>query len=136
MTNLLLAYISLHLAVLWHEIGHFGRMKYLYSPFIPIMYVENPKSIIGGIIFNLIGLYTIFKLNPSNLLLLFFGLFSWLHFLSYTLIEPIYPLREKYGNVSDIRQINKKYWMLFFIVGILVLLFFKNFYIPIFIDIY
>lgn len=138
--NLLLAYIALHLAILWHEIGHFGRPRYTYNFLIPVMFAEKSKSTIGGLIFNIIGFYGIFLLNPSNLLFLYFGLFSWLHFLSYALIEPIFPLRTKIslligdakmGRIGDIGRLDKSLQILFFIIAVFVLFQLKDFYIPI-----
>ena len=143
--NLLQAYFTLYVTILWHEIGHFGhRIKYQFHPSIPVIYSENARFKTGGLVFNLIALYGIFKANPSSLLFLYFGLFNWLQFLSYTLIEPIFPLRANLfdkgndiaGGGSDIRQLSKSLQFLFLIFGIFILIQFKDFYYPILLNLF
>ena len=67
LTNILLAYIALHLAVLWHEIGHFGsRIRFPYFP-LPIMYAENSRFTYGGLLFNSIAFITVWYFKPQLL---------------------------------------------------------------------
>jgi len=102
----LMAYVALAITVYLHELGHRGKTTMKWLP-IPHGYTVKAKSTIGGVVMNFLvftaimvfSLYSLgFKLTAWNYLsgenfmvdfIMMVGVFSWLHFCSYLILDPI-----------------------------------------------
>lgn len=152
LTSLILLYLAILVVVILHEIGHKPRRLELsprginitrWFPF-PEAAAMSADYRLGGLAVNFLLLYLIFHFKPELLFLQLIGLVSWIHFVLYTMLgsfnkelpESVIrrnPAILKFWIFDDVP--NSMAW-LFVPLSIITFWLFKNYYIPILINLF
>lgn len=84
-------YVAFYIVILLHELGHMPeKIKFKFG-IIPSAAAMRANSRLGGLIVNIFLFSSIFYYAPSNILLQYIGLISWVHFMIYSVVGSIVP---------------------------------------------
>jgi len=121
-----------------HEVGHFGDSIRITKvlPY-PKMYSFQSRTRYGGLIVNAIIFYAVFVYQPENVFLQTVGLVSWAHFVIYTILGSFnqeIKVPKMLWDVWVFDDVPNELWWIFVPLGVGALVYFKDFYIPIVIN--